>query len=142
MQNGQPKNKELIAAMNTALNREVSTAVRYLLQGALIEGRKNEPLREMYRSEVADEIGHAQYLADKIVALGGTPKIDPKLRTPPGAITEMVQQDVAEEEKDVEAYTQLAKLAEKAGEIELKLQMEEQAADESRHAEELRRMVA
>lgn len=141
MENGQSK-KQLIEALNEALNREISTVVRYIVQGAAIQGQKNEPLREMYRGEVTDEIGHAQYLADKIVALGGTPQPAPKLDSLPSNISEMVRHDVAQEEQDVEGYTRLAQLADEAGEIELKLRMEEQAADESRHAEELRRMVA
>ena len=141
MNNGQNK-EELITALNEAFNREISTAVRYLVQGAAIQGQKNEPLREMYRGEVGDEIGHAQYLADKIVALGGVLKPAVELAAPSGTISEMVRHDVAQEEKDVQSYMELVKLADAAGEIELKLRMEEQAADESRHAEELRRMAA
>ena len=141
MENGQTRTK-LIEAMNEALNRELSTAVRYLVQGAAIQGQKNEPLREMYRSEVSDEMDHAQYLADKIVALGGTPKPAFEFNPPAGTIDEMVRHDVAQEQKDVEGYVRLAELADKAGAIELKLRMEEQAADETRHAEELRRMTA
>lgn len=141
MENGH-NNQELVKELNKALNREISTAVRYIVQGAAIQGQKNEPLRAMYRGEVTDEIGHAQYLADKIVALGGTPQPAPKFSSLPDNVGAMVKYDVTQEEHDVEAYTQLAKLAEDAGEIELKLRMEEQAADESRHAEELRRMVA
>ena len=141
MENGQTRTK-LIEAMNEALNRELSTAVRYLVQGAAIQGQKNEPLREMYRSEVSDEMGHAQYLADKIVALGGTPRPTFDFKTPANTVDEMVRHDVAQEQKDVEGYVRLAELADKAGAIELKLRMEEQAADETRHAEELRRMTA
>lgn len=135
MQNGR-----LIDAMNDALNREVSTAVRYLLQGSVIHGRNNEPLREMYRREVTDEMSHARYLADKIVVLGGTPKIKPDLTAPPADVQKMIRNDLKAEESDVAHYKKLADMAEKAGDIELKLRMEEQAADEARHAEELRRM--
>jgi len=74
---------ELIAGLNEALNRELSTIIRYMLQGSMIKGRQNQSLRAMYREEVTDEIGHAQYLADKIVMLGGTPKVSPDLTPPP-----------------------------------------------------------
>lgn len=134
------KNGKLITAMNEALNREISTAVRYLVQSSTIQGRQNQPLREMYRREITDELGHAQYLADKIVMLGGTPKVAPDLAAPPDEISEMIKNDLAAEQHDVASYQRLAKLADEAGDIELKLQMEEQAADESRHAQQLRRM--
>ena len=54
----------------------------------------------------------------------------------------MIASDVAAEEDDIAHYKKLAVMAEEAGDIELKLRMEEQAADESRHATLLRRMGA
>jgi bacterioferritin len=131
---------ELIAGLNEALNRELSTIIRYMLQGSLIKGRQNQSLRAMYRKEVTDEIGHAQYLADKIVMLEGTPKVSPDLKPPPADVQKMIENDLANELSDIAHYKKLADLAEQAGDIELKMQMEEQAADESRHADELRRM--
>ena len=133
-------NDELIKGLNEALNRELSTVIRYLLQGSVIKGRTNQPLRDMYRAEVGDEIGHAQYLADKIVILGGTPNVKPDLTPPPASVDAMIENDLKNEELDIAHYKKLADLAEKAGDIELKMQMEEQAADESRHAQELRRL--
>jgi bacterioferritin len=132
--------ESLVAGLNEALNRELSTIIRYLLQGSMIRGRQNQFLRQMYRSEVGDEIGHAQYLADKIIMLGGTPKVKPSLTPPPENVEKMIENDLAHEESDVAHYRKLAQLAEDYGDIELKMRMEEQAADESRHAEELRRM--
>jgi bacterioferritin len=133
-------NEDLIKDLNEALNRELSTIIRYMLQGSIIRGRQNQSLRQMYRSEVGDEIGHAQYLADKIVALGAAPNVHPDLTPPPTGIEKMIDNDLAKEESDIAHYKKLADLADKSGDIELKMKMEEQAADESHHAEELRRM--
>ena len=137
MQNG-----KLITGLNEAFNREITTAIRYLLQGSAIRGLENEPLRQLYRSEFQDELRHAQYLADKIVVLGGTPKAKPDLSPPPNEIPNMLRNDIAAEEDDVEHYRKLAGLAEVAGDIDLKLRMEEQAADEERHAEQFKRLQA
>ena len=49
--------------------------------------------------------------------------------------------DIAEEQIDVEGYKRLANLADELGMIELKMKMEEQAADEARHAELLTRLL-
>jgi bacterioferritin len=133
-------NEALILGLNEALNREFSTVIRYLLQGSIIRGRQNQSLRQMYRDEVRDEIGHAQYLADKIMALGATPSVKPDLTPPPTGIDKMIDNDLAKEESDIAHYKKLADLADKSGDIELKMKMEEQAADESHHADELRRM--
>jgi len=132
--------EQLLDGLNEALNRELSTIIRYLLQGSIIRGRTNEPLRQMYRAEVGDEIGHAQYLADKITMMGGQIRVQPDLTPPPGTVDKMIENDLAAEESDVTHYKKLADLADQVGDIELKLQMEDQAADESRHAQELKRM--
>jgi bacterioferritin len=132
--------QDLIEGLNEALNRELSTIIRYLLQGGTIRGRRNHLLRDMYREEVRDEIGHAQYLVDKIAMLGGTPKVSPDLTPPPADVEKIIENDLTKEESDIAHYKKLAQLAEQVGDIELKMQMEEQAADESRHADELRRM--
>jgi bacterioferritin len=133
-------NETLIEGLNEALNRELSTILRYMLQGSIIRGRQNQPLPQMYRDEVGDEIGHAQYLADKIVSLGGIPAVKPDLAPPPADVDRMIDNDLAKEESDVAHYKKLADLADRSGDIELKMKMEEQAADESHHADELRRM--
>ncbi len=132
----------LLEGLNEALNREISTVLRYMLQGSIIRGRQNQSLRAMYRAEVTDEIGHAQYLADKIVMLGGVPVLHPDLSPPPADVERMIDNDLAKEDLDVAHYKKLAELADRAGDIELKMKMEEQAADESHHADELRRMKA
>ena len=133
-------NETLIEGLNEALNRELSTIIRYMLQGSIIRGRQNQSLRQMYRDEVGDEIGHAQYLADKIVALGAMPIVKPDLTPPPAEVNKMIDNDLAKEESDVAHYKKLANLADRSEDIELEMKMEEQAADESHHADELRRM--
>lgn len=135
------QNHQLIAELNDALNREFSTIIRYSLEASLIRGRSNHSVREMYRAESLDEIRHAQYLADKIVMLGGTPKVDPDLTPPPRDIEQMIENDLKQELSDVAHYKKLAQMAEDAGDIELRTKMEEQAADEAQHAYELRRMM-
>lgn len=134
--------KELLDGLNHALNREVSTFLRYMLQAAMIKGAAWEPVRQMYGEEVPDEVGHAQYLAEKIVMLGGMPKLAPDLTSPPGDPRDMLRNDIEQEQIDVNHYLKLAGLADKAGLADLKLKMEEQAADEARHGEKMRRMLA
>jgi len=132
---------ELIKKLNEQVNREVTTFLRYMLQAASIKGVEFEPVREMYLEEVTDEVQHAQYLANQIVMLGGTPLLEPDLTPPPRDIRSMLKQDALEEEKDVKNYMRLASLAEQEGLIALKMKMEEQAADEDEHGYEMRRLL-
>lgn len=132
---------ELIERLNEQLNREVTTVLRYMLQAASIKGAAYEPVREMYLTEVTDEIGHAQYLANQIRMLGGTPFLNPGLAPPPEDVTAMLTHDCDEEAVDVKNYVRLAEMAESAGLYSLKMQMEQQAADEGRHGQEMRRLL-
>lgn len=133
--------EELKAGLNEQLNREVSTFLRYILQAAYIKGAEWDPVREMYLNEVTDEVGHAQYLANQIVMLGGTPKLEPDLTRPPSDVREMLRRDAEQEREDAKNYTRLASLGGQEGLFALKLQLEEQAADEDRHGQEMVRLL-
>lgn len=133
--------EELIKGLNHAMNREVSTFLRYMLSAAKIKGVQWAPVRDMYASEVQDELGHATYLADKIVMLGGIPELNPDLTPPADDVPEMLKYDIAQERIDVEGYMKLAELADSEGLAELKLRMEDQAADEAQHAEDMQRFL-
>jgi bacterioferritin len=133
--------QELLAGLNQQLNREVTTFLRYMLQAASIKGAQWQSVRNMYQEEVTDEVGHAQYLADQLAMLGGMPTLQPDLSPPPTDVREMLKHDIREEQTDVRNYTRLAGLAEKEGLFALKLKMEEQAADEDSHREEMQRLL-
>lgn len=134
-------NEKLLTGLNNQLNREISTFLRYMLQAASIKGAEYESVREMYLNEVEDEVNHAQYLANQIVMLGGTPKIDPDLTPPPEKVEQMLKNDAEEEKKDVQNYKSLADLAKSAGLFSLKMNMEEQGAEEDEHGQEMRRLL-
>jgi bacterioferritin len=133
--------QELIQGLNEQLNREVTTFLRYMLQAATIKGAQHEPIRAMYLAEVTDEVGHAQYLANQIVMLGSTPKLNPDLTPPPDDVERMLEHDIEEEKTDVSNYVRLAELAEQEGHFALKMVMEEQAADEDEHGQEMLRLL-
>jgi len=133
--------QELISLLNKQLNREVTTFLRYMLQAAAIKGAEYEVVREMYNNEVTDEVGHAQYLANQIVMLGGKVQLAPDLTPPPADVVQMLKRDSVEEANDVKNYTQLASMAEKEGLYALKMQMEQQAADEDGHGRKMQRLL-
>lgn len=133
--------QELLQGLNEALNREVSTFLKYMLQVSSIKGAEWASARTLYHSEIPDEMGHAQYLSDKIVMLGGAPKLAPDLTPPPPGPRAMLEADIEQERIDAEHYTRLARLAEEEGLVELKLKLEEIAADEVEHGESMRRLM-
>ena len=131
----------LIDGLNQQLGREITTFLRYMAQAAAIAKFEHESVRKMYLEEVNDEVGHAQYLMNQIVMLGGIPKPEIHFAPPPRDVREMLRGDATQEQTDVRNYIQLAALAEQEGLYALKLKMEEQAGDEDEHGWEMRRAV-
>ncbi|MBI3973563.1 MAG: ferritin-like domain-containing protein [Chloroflexi bacterium] len=68
-----PSREQLIRLLNGDLSREYQAAVMYVTYAALVAGPFRPQLAAFFKREVPDELAHAQFLADKIAALGGTP---------------------------------------------------------------------
>lgn len=132
--------EELIQGLNEDLAAEWGTILRYTLQSAKALGLRGAEFRQILDKDIPDELGHARYLTDVISDLGGEPTMEPRRWERVGELKPMVEQDLNMELQDVKNYTQHAKLAEILGLTELKVKLENMAADESRHARELNRI--
>jgi bacterioferritin len=133
--------EELIKGLNEDLAAELGTVIRYTYQASKAFGLQGVELREMFAEEVQDELGHAAYLMDAIVDLGGEPTTMPREFAKPEGIKAMLEVDVEMEKNDVENYMAHAKLAGELGLAGLQMKLEEMAADEAGHARELRRLL-
>jgi bacterioferritin len=133
--------EELIKGLNEDLAAELGTVIRYTYQASKAFGLQGIELREMFAEEVQDELGHAAYLMDAIVDLGGEPTTTPKEFAKPEGIKAMLEVDVEMEKDDVANYMAHARLAEELGLVGLQMKLEEMVADEAGHARELRRLL-
>jgi ferritin len=69
---------KLIAKLNEDLAGEFGAIIQYLTYAAKVTGPYRPQLAQFFLAEVADEQLHAQFLANKIVALGGEPTTVPR----------------------------------------------------------------
>jgi bacterioferritin len=131
----------LIDHLNEDLAGELGAIIQYITYAAKATGPYRPQLAQFFLAEVADEQLHAQFLADKIVALGGEPTTTP--RPVPSADTnrKMLQEVLAAERQATEDYTQRALEAEEYGDKGLVVQLEDMVRDESGHSEETERML-
>lgn len=131
----------LINNLNADLAGELGAIIQYLTYSAKATGPYRPQLAQFFLTEVADEQLHAQFLANKIVAMGGEPVTMP--RAVPAAHTnrEMLNAVLAAERQAVEDYTQRAREADEMGEKGLMVQLEDMVRDESGHSEETERML-
>jgi bacterioferritin len=133
--------EDLIQGLNEDLAAEWGTVIRYTYQAGKSFGILGAELRELFGEEIQDELGHAAFLTDVIADLGGEPTTTPKTFERPDGLKAMLQLDLEMESQDVENYMKHAQQAEELGEVELKVKLEEMAADEAGHARELRRLL-
>ncbi len=135
-------NKEtLIQHLNEDLAGELSAIIQYITYAAKATGPYRPQLAQFFLAEVADEQLHAQYLANKIVALGGEPVTVPRAVPKAKSNRVMLEAVLAAERKAVEDYTQRAKEAEAFGDKGLAVQLEDMVRDESGHSEETERIL-
>ena len=133
--------QEIIAALNEDLSGELGAIIQYITYAAKTTGPYRPQLSEFFLKEVPDEQMHAQYLANKIVALGGEPTT--KAREVPAAKSnrEMVEAVLQAEKRAVADYTKRAKQAEEFGDKGMVVQLEDIVNDETGHKEETERLL-
>lgn len=131
----------LIAALNEDLAGELMAVTQYLTYAAKATGPHRPQLVTLFVGEIADETGHAQFLANKIVALGGEPAT--QARQVPAASTnrEMLENVLGAERKAIADYTARATQAEQFGDKGLQVQLEDIVRDETEHFEETQRIL-
>ncbi|MCB1122364.1 MAG: ferritin-like domain-containing protein [Verrucomicrobiae bacterium] len=131
----------LIKHLNEDLAAEFSAIVQYITYAAKATGPYRPQLAQFFLAEVADEQMHAQYLANKIVALGGEPVTDPAPVKEAATNKEMIEAVLEAERNAVKGYTERAKQAEEYGDKGLVVQLEDMVRDESGHSEETERIL-
>lgn len=137
-----PGRQVLIEGLNHDLAGEYQAILMYVHYSAKLTGPYRRELRAFFQAEIADEQGHAQFLADKIAALGGEPTTDPRPVPEAHQPLEMLQSALAAEEQAIADYNVRIRQAEGFEDFGLKADLETQVADETRHKEELERIIA
>lgn len=131
----------LIKALNEDLANEYQAVIMYTTYSAQVKGPYRLQLVGFFQGEVPDEQGHAQYLADKIVALGGVPTTNPAPVPPAETPREMLENVMEAEKKAIAGYSKRAEQAKEAGQVGLAVQLEDMVVDETGHYEETKKLL-
>jgi bacterioferritin len=133
--------KQLIRNLNDDLAGELSAIIQYITYAAKATGPYRPQLTQFFLAELTDEQLHAQYLANKIVALGGEPVTQPRAVPTANTNREMLEAVLEAERGAVRNYTQRAVEADTFGDKGLAVQLEDMVRDESGHSEETERIL-
>lgn len=63
--------EETIELLKTAYSMELETVMNYLANSINLDGVRAEEIKKSLSAEIADELGHAQQLGNRIKQLGG-----------------------------------------------------------------------
>lgn len=132
---------KLAELLNEDLAYELQAVQNYLFQHATAKGMRGLEFREIIEPEIADELGHAKFLADKVVALGGTPKMAAKPFDEKTDVEEMVRYDLELEREAISRYRERVEQAREVGEDGLAVRLEDMIADETEHKELFERIL-
>ena len=133
--------QDLIDGLNEDLAAEYQAVIMYRTYASLVSGPYRPELKAFFEGEIPDELAHAAFLADKIVALGGMPTVQAAPVPVASDNRQMLENALQAEVETIARYTTRADQAEKAGEIGIKVQLEDLIVDESGHRDDIRRML-
>jgi len=129
--------EDLLAGLNEDLAFEYAAIITYRTYASRVEGRWRLELRQFFESEIPDELGHAQILADRIVALGGTPTVSAAPVKQAATAKEMLQHALQDEKDTLVRYVERRKQAEELGHHGLAIDLDDLIRDESNHRDEI-----
>lgn len=133
--------QSLVDALNDDLAHEYQAVIAYNTYAAMVSGINRVELKGFFSSEVPDELRHAQFLADKITALGGTPTTMPAEVATANEPQAMLEQALKYERETIPRYVDRMKQAEALGDYGLANELQDIISDETGHKEELEKLL-
>ena len=134
--------QEMVAELNKALASEYQAVVMYNTYAAMVRGPYRPQLKQFFEKEIPDELGHAQFLAEKVGALGGYPTVEPKEVPRASDPQEMLRNVRDAEQEAIRMYKKLAEAAHELGDLGLANKLEDIAQDETGHFEETEKILS
>ena len=131
----------LVEGLNTDLAHEYQAILMYNSYAAMVYGMHRPTLKQFFETELPEELTHAQFLADKITALGGTPTTEPAPLELASEPKEMLEQVLAAEAETIERYVKRREQAEAASEYGLVTELDDIIRDETEHKEETEKLL-
>jgi bacterioferritin len=138
---GEVSQEKFLEGLNVDLAHEYAAVIAYRTYASQVQGQWRMELRQFFESEIPDELGHAQILADKIVALGGIPITTPAPVKPGRDAREMLRNALEDEIETIDRYVLRRRQAEALGHYGLAVEFDDLIRDESTHRDEIQMIL-
>lgn len=133
--------QDLITGLNVDLSNEYSAIIMYTTFAATVNGLHYQILKPFFEKEIPDEQNHAQYLAEKIVTLDGSPTTIPEPFQQSTDVRDMLQEAHRAESDTIKRYEERRDQAKELGMTELAVTLEDMICDETTHMEQIERLL-
>jgi bacterioferritin len=136
--------KKLVDAMNNALSEELASIVQYLWHHIQARGINSAAIAERFKSISMVEMEHAERIAERIDLLGGQPTtaLDAIAPGTHGDVSRMLDDNLKAEEKAVEMYRELVRIAREENDPVSRVLLEDILGQTEDHTHELRKLAA
>ena len=134
-------NERFLELLNVDLAHEYAAIIAYRTYASQVQGQWRMEMRQFFESEIPDELGHAQILADKIVSLGGIPVTTPAPVKSARDAREMLRNALEDEIDTIGRYVQRREQAEALGHYGLAVEFDDLIRDESTHRDEIQMIL-
>jgi len=126
-----------IRSLNELFAEEIEAAIRYLHLAVTVKGLDRLLVQKVLIENMQETLEHAQTIANKIVQLGGIPRLELKVNLPPQKTTaaDAIRTAIAFEQAALDAYRELLDSVE--GDVPLEEFVRAQVDVESQHVAEL-----
>ena len=133
--------KELIDRLNEVLSWEMAGMIQYMHHGAMIEGPWRETYYEFFEEGSKEARKHADMVANKIVALGGVPSVEPANVQQAKKLENMLRAVLSLEENALAAWQRAHDAAQAHGQRGTMFWIEEMIAEEQFHVDHMRKLL-
>jgi bacterioferritin (cytochrome b1) len=133
-----PEHDELIGILNEAVSLEYTAAIQYNQHSMLVTGRDKVLFEEFFQESSRESLGHAKMWGDRIVYLGGVPTAEVGTVHQSTNITELLELDLAVEQKAVEIYSRAHEVCKHKPTLYM---LENHILDEDKDVEELKKYL-
>jgi len=138
MANANPK---LVDCLHQIFQGEMAGIVRYLHYSFMVMGHNRMPIQQWFRAQAQESMTHAIQIGEKITALGGHPPVVSAQveETNMHSVDQILKESLVHEEKILELYKKLAKLA--GDDMALEDMARGFVRLETEHVEEVKKML-
>jgi bacterioferritin len=132
---------DLIERLNKVLAWELAGVIQYLTSAALVTGPLRPVYQDLFHDGSKEARDHAEAVSERIVALGGVPRVEPAQIRQSTDLDEMIRNAHALEVAALAAWEHALEIGD-AVNLGTRLWIEEMVAEEQEHVDHFTKIVA